>query len=208
MTRRPKPRRGAAAKWHRESPLPAAEIRAASEAGAADDEIAERFHADRALPRHEDPLATHFLALLMAAEEWRDQMVSSNRPYPEDDPDGQKTWAGVDNANGHLVQAVDAIRALPRVLLREEVPADPVLRAAELASRALDLTAGACVLKPEDGQERVVQVARTAHRAVTLWRTMLSRAEATLGPLRDAAQERCPHIGRRPTHCPTCGKSF
>lgn len=85
---------------------------------------------------------------------------------------------------------------------------DPVLRAADLAIQALDLTVRACALAPDDGQERVVQVARTTQRVMTMWSTVLSRAEAAIAPLRDEAQGRCLHLGRRPTHCPTCGKSF
>jgi hypothetical protein len=52
--------------------------------------------------------------LIEAAEKWRDTIVRSNTPaagYLIDDPDGVTYWRQIDNHNGRLVQAVDAIRA-------------------------------------------------------------------------------------------------
>lgn len=101
---------------------------------------------------------------------------------------------------GHQVMAVGY--ALSHAI------ADPVLRAADLAIQALEVTVAACTLKANDGQERVVYVARTTQRVMSMWRTVLSRVEAALSPLRDEAQERCLHLGRGATGCPTCGKSL
>jgi hypothetical protein len=59
-----------------------------------------------------DKLSTEIIELIAAAEAWREVMVRSNGPYPEDDPNGHVHWSKVKNFNGRLVMAVDAVTTI------------------------------------------------------------------------------------------------